>query len=133
MRISTSKILIMLTFPGSRRILIVAANVLIFVAGCDSYVFDNKQFDQQVWLANPVTTGKDGNSLRLQMSQNILDQHLKLGMTRQETRKLLGQPSFVGKYCSSRNTCDNYDLGEYVLVLTFDSTDKLIYREVISI
>ena len=113
-------------------ILAIAMQVVIFLAGCDNTPFDNKSFNQKAWLANPVNSVKN-NNLRLEMSEDLIKNHLKKGMTQQQTRKLLGKPDSLNSYCSDKSDCDDYYLGEYVLLLTFDSAGKLIKTDIVSI
>ena len=39
----------------------------------------------------------------------------------------------ANSYCSDKSDCDDYYLGEYVLILTFDSAGKLIKTDIVSI
>lgn len=113
-------------------ILLICIQLVILLAGCDSTPFDNKRFDQKAWTANPVNSGKD-NNLRLEMSEDLMKRYLKKGMTRQQARKLLGKPDFSNSYCSGKNECEGYHLGEYVLTLDFDSAGKLIKTDIVSV
>ncbi|BCL39705.1 hypothetical protein NSMS1_61520 (plasmid) [Nostoc sp. MS1] len=113
-------------------LLLLTISVVSFLSGCDNNPFDNKPFNQQAWLENPLNKSKDKNA-RLEMSENLLKNHLQIGMTSQQTRKLLGKPDFVNSNCGDKNSCDNYYLGEYIFLLTFDSTSKLIKKEIVSI
>jgi hypothetical protein len=112
--------------------LVISMQVAILLASCDNTPFDNKRFDQKAWIANPVNNGKH-NNLRMEMSEDVMKNHLKKGMTRQQARKLLGKPDFLNSYCSGKNECEGYSLGEYVLTLDFDSTGKLIKMDIVSV
>ncbi|PMB52214.1 hypothetical protein CEN39_11025 [Fischerella thermalis CCMEE 5201] len=123
---------ILLRNSSIQKIFILLIPIVIFIAGCEILPFGNKPFDQKAWLANPVNSGKN-DSIRFQMSEDLTKNHLKIGMTRQQTRKLLGKPDLLNSYCYGKDICDNYYLGEYALILNFDSTGKLIKKDIISI
>jgi outer membrane protein assembly factor BamE (lipoprotein component of BamABCDE complex) len=112
--------------------LVISMQATILLAGCDNTPFDNKRFAQKTWIANPVNNGKH-NNLRMEMSEDVMKNHLKKGMTRQQARKLLGKPDFFNSYCYGKNECEGYSLGEYVLTLDFDSTGKLIKMDIVSV
>ena len=100
-------------------------SVVIFLSSCDNNIFDNKPFNQKAWIENPWS--KDKN-VRIEMSEDLLVNHLKIGMTRQQVRKLLGEPDSVDSY-------NNYDyyLGEYTFLIGFDRVGKLVKKEIVSI
>jgi hypothetical protein len=103
---------------------IVAIGIVIFMTSCDNNPFDNKTFNQKDW---------QNKSLRLEMSEDLQKTHLKTGMTRSSTIKLLGKPDFVNSYCPDKNNCEGYYLGEYVLVVSFDKAGKLVKTAIVSI
>lgn len=113
-------------------LLFITMSVVIFLSGCDNNPFDNKSFNQKAWLENPWNKGKN-NNVRLEMSEDLLKKHLRIGMTRQQVKKLLGEADSVDSNCSDKNNCNNYYLGEYTFLLTFDNAGKLIKKEIVSI
>ncbi|MBW4576046.1 MAG: outer membrane protein assembly factor BamE [Aphanothece sp. CMT-3BRIN-NPC111] len=105
-------------------------SVVIFLSSCDNNIFDNKPFNQKAWIENPFN--KDSN-VRIEMSEDLLKNHLKIGMTRQQVRKLLGKPDSVDSYSGGSSNYDNYYLGEYTFLLRFDRASKLVDKEIVSI
>ncbi|HLP87647.1 MAG TPA: hypothetical protein VK184_03440 [Nostocaceae cyanobacterium] len=115
----------------SSLLLILITQLILFISACDSNPFDNWKYNQDAWLKNPVKPGEN-NNVRLQMSEDVINNYLTIGITRQDTSKLLGKPDSVNYPCGN-NSCDDYYLGEYNLTLTFDKSGKLIKKEIISI
>ncbi len=108
-----------------KKISLFFCSILFLISSCDSNPFDNQTFNQELWQKNPVIQ-ENNHNIRLYMSEDIINNHLKIGMTKEETRQLLGKPD------SSDSTSDNYLLGEYWLKLTFKDK-KLMSKEIISI
>lgn len=88
--------------------------------------FDDRPFDREVWLAEAGLPGPDNP--RGQMYEDLLEKHLKKGMTKAEVLALLGKPD-----ATSRSRLFSYELGMWsgmridtdTLDVEFDGTDKV--------
>jgi hypothetical protein len=87
---------------------------LIFLTACDSNPYDNRKFDQKLWIENPVIKDRSSN-FRLEMSADLLKNHLQIGMTKQNVNKLLGAGSETSPTCvvDIGTDCYSYYLGEH--------------------
>jgi hypothetical protein len=65
-------------------------SVLYFIGGNDP--FDDKAFDKQVWVSMHDQMLPDNP--RGQMYQDIIENHVKLGMSKVQVLELLGTPDF---------------------------------------
>jgi hypothetical protein len=102
--------------------------------------FDDKPFDAEVWAAS---TG-NRHSFRAPMAQDLIDRHLKRGMTREQVVQLIGEPDSrsgkdrLGAEYASRHPrleeCFTYHLGRVsgygtgddYLILAFESGGHLL-------
>lgn len=77
---------------------------VLLLGTCNSNKSTNvKKFDSEIWLANAGNEEKDNP--RAEMISELIDEVLKVGMTRDEVIKLLGPPD------STRDTRELYDIG----------------------
>jgi outer membrane protein assembly factor BamE (lipoprotein component of BamABCDE complex) len=71
------------------RVLFIAA----IVTGCSMF-YKSDKFDRDVWLSHNDMT--DTSSPRAKMTKDLLQNHLKEGMTRDSILAMLGKPYFDG-------------------------------------
>jgi len=102
--------------------------------------FDDRPFDAEVWAAS---TG-NRHSFRAPMVQDLIDKHLKRGMTREQVTGLLGEPDSrsgrdrLGAEYASRHPrlqecyvyhlgrVSSYGTGDDYLILAFESGGRLL-------
>ncbi|WP_041366540.1 hypothetical protein [Methylophaga frappieri] len=79
--------------------------------------FNDKEFDQKVWLS--MDTDWDPDNPRGKMYEDIVDNHLEKGMSKQQVVDLLGQPDLKNK-----SLLFSYNLGMWSgFRMDYDSLD----------
>jgi len=93
---------------------------IYFMGG--GYPFDNREFDQSVWLSMNKDMSPDNP--RGEMFVDLKDRHLKEGMTQFQIKALLGEPDF-----KNEPRLLSYNLGMWSgLRMDYDSLD-LVFSE----
>jgi len=76
-------------------LIIISLIVLIFSSSCQ-----NRKFDQKVWFENNSNDYADTKNPRIYMVDDIIKNHLKIGMKKEDVIKILGKPTIdtIGVY-----------------------------------
>jgi outer membrane protein assembly factor BamE (lipoprotein component of BamABCDE complex) len=117
---------------GTRSALICVLAVALVLA---MLVFVRKEihryrFNSTVWINQPDLDGRD--TRRSHMVGDLIQNHLRRGMPRQQVRQLLGKPDSTSQY-DRENHRDVYGLGHIghfgidpsILVLQYDASGRL--------
>ena len=114
---------IILTVMSIPIILVILYYFLIFIyiqwhGSKDDQILKMDKFDKSSWLASIQEDGHldrdhDANCTRGKMYYDLIENHLRVGMQKEEVFKLLGKPAYGLKYSKNkkRQYCLKYELG----------------------
>lgn len=100
------------------RCLLALALLLSLLVACAA----NNQFKADVWQRSSGTDHKDNT--RCQMVHDLMDNHLRVGMSRMEVKDLLGDLTEEAVVNVTVGVCD-FGVDYYYLTLTFDEAGRL--------
>jgi hypothetical protein len=132
----------MITLTRSSKKKITGLSVLLLLAGGLTWSWreaaSQNQFSRQIWAASSLSRlGNNPDNPRMRMANNVLKNHLRAGMSRNEVISLLGAPDeptdrddqaiwyYLGGYSGG-----SFLRGSDYLVIEFDERGKLAAKRI---